>query len=78
MEAPTGAPSIFYKCPLIGDQILPKDEMLKAMRAWTDIMLDHPYLEQRSREDAVDTLCKVSFSKSKDFGMTTKFFVKPV
>ena len=59
METPTGALSILYKCPLIGDQGWDVESSTKfsiftiGRGAWTDIMLDHPYLEQRSREDAV-------------------------
>ena len=90
MEAPTGAPSILYKCPLIGDQILPKDEMLKAIRNFlysqleeepglTSCLIIHTLnKDQEKMQLAVDTLCKVSFSKFIDFGMKTKFFVKPI
>ena len=31
-EAPSGASTILYKCPLIGDQVLPKEEMRKAIK----------------------------------------------
>ena len=71
MEAPTGAPSILYKCPLIGDQILPKDEMLKAIRNFlysqleeepglTSCLIIHTLnKDQEKMQLAVDTLCKV-------------------
>ena len=30
--APTGGSSVLYKCPLIGDQVLPKEEMRQAIK----------------------------------------------
>jgi len=62
--------SIFFKCPLIGDQVLPKDEMRKAIRTFLYSQLDEePGLtscliihtinkDPEKIQICVDTLCK--------------------
>ena len=68
----SGVNAILYKCPLIGDQVLPKDEMLKCIRTFLYSQLDEePGLtscliirtfnkDQEKVQLAIDTLCKVS------------------
>jgi len=70
IEAPSGVNAILYKCPLIGDQVLPKDEMLKCIRTFLYSQLDEePGLtscliirtfnkDQEKVQLAIDTLCK--------------------
>jgi len=70
VEAPTAANAILYKCPLIGDQVLPKEEMKEAIRSFlysqlgeepglTSCLIIHTLnKEQEKTKLAVDTLCK--------------------
>ena len=68
----SAANAILYKCPLIGDQVLPKEEMKEAIRSFlysqlgeepglTSCLIIHTLnKEQEKTKLAVDTLCKVS------------------
>ncbi len=59
LEAPAvlGADGVKYKCPLIGDQVLPKEEMRQAIREFLYSQLD---------EEAGLTACLMIHTLNKD------------